>query len=256
MKLLSPPTLPTFWTTDRLPAALADDKISAVVRTRLTQLVAEIEGGPYGHNLARLLAEFIATGRDVDMNCIRPLELARKWDAEPRKTIELCLEAVRVGILGMRWDLIYPCCRGGEGAIPNLASLPEGIHCPSCNIDYQRDFSANVELSFHPAEAIRPVNWDENFCLMNPSHTPHVLLQKILDPSESAELEIDIAPGAYTLRTLEPGGSAEVDYKGGGFPEVIARDEEMQAGVTAAAGKAMLRNDSTKRLTLLIERCD
>jgi hypothetical protein len=58
------------------------------------------------------------------------------------------------------------------------------------------------------------------------------------------------------LRTLEPGGSAEVDYNGGGFPEVIARDEEMQAGVTAAAGKAMLRNDSTKRLTLLIERCD
>ncbi|MFP6688482.1 MAG: DUF5939 domain-containing protein [Alphaproteobacteria bacterium] len=125
--------------------------------------MAEVEGGTNGHNLARLLAEFIATGSDVDMNRIRPLELAQKWDAEPRKTIELCLEAVRVGILGMRWDLICPRCRGGEGALPDLAALPERIHCPSCKIDYQRDFSANVELSFHPAPAIRPINRDEIF---------------------------------------------------------------------------------------------
>jgi class 3 adenylate cyclase len=237
-----------------VPAGLAGDKVSAAVRTRLTQLVSQIEGGPYGHNLARLLAEFIATGSDVDMHCIRPLELARTWDAAPRKTIELCLEAVRVGLLGMRWDLICPRCRGGEGAIPNLDSLPEGVHCPSCNIDYQRNFSANVELSFHPAAAIRPVDWDEKFCLMSPAHTPHVLLQKILQPGESAEVDFDIAPGAYDLRTLEPGGVVEVDYDGGGFPEIIAGDGEMRAGEKAAAGKVALRNDSKKRLTLLVER--
>ncbi|MDP6588102.1 MAG: adenylate/guanylate cyclase domain-containing protein [Alphaproteobacteria bacterium] len=239
-----------------MPIELVGDKVSAAVRSRLTQLVSEIDGGPYGHNLARPLAEFIATGADVDMNCIRPLVLARKWDTEPRKIIELCLEAVRVGLLGMRWDLICPRCRGGEGAIPDLESLPEGIHCPSCNIDYQRNFSANVELSFHPAPAIREINPEVNFCLMSPSHTPHVLLQKILQPGESAELEIDIAPGAYDLRTLEPGAMVEIDYEGGGFPEVIAGDSDMQAGEKAAAGKALLRNDSKKRLTLLIERRD
>jgi class 3 adenylate cyclase len=239
-----------------LPAGLAGDKVSAAVRARLTQLVAEIECGPYGHNLARLLAEFIATGADIDINRIRPLELARQWDAEPRKTIELCLEAVRLGILGMRWDLVCPRCRGGEGAIPDLASLPEGVHCPSCNIDYQRDFSANVELSFHPAPAIRPINTDENFCLMSPAHTPHVLLQKILEPGESTEEDIDIVPGAYDLRTLEPGGLIAVDYDGGGFPEVIAGDDDMRAGEKAATGKVALRNESKKRLTLLIEKRD
>jgi len=190
------------------------------------------------------------------MNRIRPLELAQKWDTEPRKAIELCLEAARVGLLGMRWDLICPRCRSGEGALPDLASLPEGVHCPSCNIDYQRNFSANVELSFHPATAIREINPDENFCLMSPAHTPHVLLQKILDPGESAELEIDIAPGAYDLRTLEPGGMVEIEYDGGGFPEVIAGNDEMCAGEAAEDGKVALRNESKKRLTLLIERRD
>ena len=239
-----------------LPTELAGDKVSAAVRTRLTQLVSEIEGGPYGHNLARPLAEFIATGADTDMNAIRPLVLANNWGAEPRKVIELCLEAVRVGLLGMRWDLICPRCRGGEGALPDLESLPDGVHCPSCNIDYQRNFSANVELSFHPATAIRTINSDETFCLMSPAHTPHVILQKILEPGEQAELEIDIAPGAYNLRTLEPGGEAEVDYEGGGFPEVIAGDGDMRAGEPGTYGKAALRNDSKKRLTLLIERRD
>ena len=133
-----------------LPAGLAGDKISATMRARLMQLVIEIEGGPYGHNLARLLAEFIATGSDVDMGRIRPLELAQHWEAEPRKTIELYLEAVRVGLLGMRWDLIYPRCRGGEGAIPDLQSLPEGVHCPSCNIDYQRDFLNSAFIPRRP----------------------------------------------------------------------------------------------------------
>jgi class 3 adenylate cyclase len=239
-----------------IPPEIAGDKVSPAVRNRLTQLVAEIEGGPYGHNLARPLAEFIATGANVDMHRIRPLELAEKWKAEPRKVIELCLEAVRVGLLGMRWDLICPRCRGGEGALPDLEALPEGIHCPSCNIDYQRNFSANVELSFHPAEAIRPVDPDENYCLMSPSHTPHVLLQKILDPGEHAELEVDIAPGAYNLRTLEPGGQVAIEYEGGGFPEVIAGDNEMRSGEKAAPGMATLRNDSKKRLTLLVERRD
>ena len=97
------------------------------------------------------------------MHHIRLLVLAEQWGAEPRKVIELCLEALRVGLLGMRWDLICPRCRGGEGALPDLESLPDGVHCPSCNIDYQRNFSANVELSFHPSPAIRAINSDETF---------------------------------------------------------------------------------------------
>jgi hypothetical protein len=59
-----------------LPPELAGNKVSAAVRARMTQLVAKIESGPYGHNLARPLAEFIATGPDTGMNYIRPLVLA------------------------------------------------------------------------------------------------------------------------------------------------------------------------------------
>jgi hypothetical protein len=57
-----------------------------------------------------------------------------------------------------------------------LSELPRGAHCPSCNIDYDRDFEKNVELSFAPAPAVRPL-MAGGFCLSGPMATPHVLVQ-------------------------------------------------------------------------------
>src|SRR3546814_3952953 len=70
---------------------------------------------------------------------------------------ELCLQGVRSGLLTMRWDLLCPRCRVAKAAVPALDQLPKGAHCPTCNIDYERDFSRNVELSFLPAPAVRPL---------------------------------------------------------------------------------------------------
>ena len=62
-----------------------------------------------------------------------------------------------------------------------LAELPRGAHCPSCNIDYDRDFEKNVELSFAPAPAVRPI-MAGGFCLSGPMATPHVAVQLLLAP--------------------------------------------------------------------------
>lgn len=187
-----------------LPSELAGDKVSVAVRTRLTQLISDIEGGPYGHNLARPLAEFVATGADTDMHHIRLLVLAEQWGAEPRKVIELCLEALRVGLLGMRWDLICPRCRGGEGALPDLESLPDGVHCPSCNIDYQRNFSANVELSFHPSPAIRAINSDEAFCLVAREIRRMSFCRKSLSLAKAPSLRSISRPAPTICARLNP----------------------------------------------------
>ncbi len=50
----------------------------------------------------------------------------------------------------MKWDLLCPNCRGPKVSVGLLSELPRGAHCPSCNIDYERDFERNVELSFAP----------------------------------------------------------------------------------------------------------
>ena len=57
-----------------------------------------------------------------------------------------------------------------------LHELPKGAHCSSCNIDYERNFSRNVELTFHPEPWIRPLP-DGGMCVLGPGTARHVKFQ-------------------------------------------------------------------------------
>ena len=146
---------------------------------RAAEMVARIEASSYGHALASRLADYVLTRPEADVWTIRPLALARLWDVPERHAIELCLQAVRCGLLRLRWDLLCPRCQVGKGSLLALDQLPDGAHCDTCNIDYEQDFSNNVELAFHPANAIRPLQSGE-YCLSGPMGTPHIKLQLAL----------------------------------------------------------------------------
>src|SRR5690606_25440029 len=174
-------------------------------RERLERLVEAIEASGNGHGLAGRLAALVRDGQELDVERIRPIALARRWAAPERAAIELCLQAVRDGMLESRWDILCPRCRGAQLSATSLDRLPTRAHCESCNIGYDRDFAHNVELSFHPAPGVRPVAEGE-FCLFGPMSTPHVAAQLALGPGERRRLPADFADGAWRYRTLEPGG--------------------------------------------------
>ena len=81
------------------------------VVARVARLVKEIEGSPNGHGLAQRLADLVLKAQEVDLWHIRPLKLAHEWDRPAVQVIELCLQAVRAGLLELRWDLLCPRCR-------------------------------------------------------------------------------------------------------------------------------------------------
>ena len=93
---------------------------------------------------------------------------------------------MRAGLLTMKWDLLCDNCRAPKLTVGALAELPRGAHCPSCNIDYDRDFERNVELSFSPAPAIRPL-MAGGYCLSGPMATPHVPVQILLAAGRAAQ---------------------------------------------------------------------
>lgn len=234
--------------------------VSADLRQRVDRIAAEIEATPNGHGLARRLADFVLAAQDVDLGHIRPLTLARRWQAPPLAAIELCLQAVRSGLLELRWDLLCPSCRGAKVWSSTLDRLPTGAHCPSCNIDYDRDFSRNVEASFRPAAGIRPLASGE-YCMWGPVSTPHVKAQIALAPGERRDLAADLEPGPYRLRTLEPGPALEIDWsreqEGGpraaGFPEVVYGDTGIVAEASAPSGRLVLENRGSRPVTAIIE---
>ena len=94
-----------------------------------------------------------------------------------------------VEFLTMKWGLLCPNCRGAKISVATLSELPRGAHCQSCNIDYDRDFERNVELSFTPAPAVRPLMVG-GYCLSGPMATPHVPVQLLLSPGERRTIDL------------------------------------------------------------------
>ena len=61
---------------------------------------------------AAQLADFLLSAQEVDVWRIRPLQLWRANGGASRVTVvELCLQAVREGLLEMHWELLCPRCR-------------------------------------------------------------------------------------------------------------------------------------------------
>ena len=232
-----------------------DFKRPALVRgakVRARELALQIEESPYGHGLADLLVDYVLTRPDVDVFSIRPLKLARLWDVEQRKAIELCLEAVKRGLLRLRWDLLCPRCQIGKLSIDALKDLPDGAHCSSCNIDFKQEFSTNVELAFHPSQSIREVTAGE-FCMMGPMSTPHIKAQLTVDTGERRVEAIDLDAGDYRIRTLEPGEELQLTVEVDGLPPVHADAD----GIAIAKGERKhavdVHNLSDRGRTFILE---
>jgi len=226
-------------------------------RARLDGLTRQISAGAYHHDLADRLARHIITAQEVDLVRIRPRRLAREWQVPVRHAAELCLDATRLGLLGLSWNLLCPRCGGAKASADTLEALPKQAHCPSCNIAYDGSFTSNIEISFRPATAIRSIGEGE-FCMGGPHVSRHILVQQILAPGEERHITATLPAGEYRLRTLEPGGECIVSHGGDAFPTMLAEDAgtpafTMRAEAGTATGTIAMRNRSSRELTFVVE---
>lgn len=226
-------------------------------RERLAGLTRQVMAGAYHHRLADRLAAHVATAQEVDLIRIRPRKLARDWRVPVRHVAELCLDATRLGLLGLSWNLLCPRCGGAKVTATTLEQLPKQAHCASCNIAYDGSFTSNIEISFHPAPSIRAIGEGE-FCMGGPHVSRHILVQQILQPGETRSVAADLPAGEYRLRTLEPGGECVVRHDGGAFPGLIAEDATAPAFTIRSVlgendGRILMENRSSRLLTFVIE---
>ena len=222
-------------------------------RERAAALAVEVDRSPYGNGLGATLADLVLTGMATDLAHLKPKKLALDLKVPQRAAIEACLAGTRAGLLTMKWDLLCTNCRGAKLTASALSELPRGAHCPSCNIDYDRDFEKNVELSFAPAPAVRPLAVG-GFCLSGPMATPHVAVQLLLAPGEKRSVTLDLPAGSYRLRTLHPGAFVDVEHQGGAFPGVRVTDKGVEALPPGGrAGTIAFQNDAGFELAALIE---
>jgi len=240
-------------TQQREPITLGvDGAPAAAARRRFDALIAELDRDPASHGLASKLAAYLLHTPTVELRGIRPLALARRWQAPPADTVELFLAAQHRGLLAMGWDLLCPRCRGAKSRVERLHELPRGAHCSSCNIDYGRDFTRNVELTFHPEPWFRPLPEGE-LCMLGQGSTPHVKLQAEVAAHASKNFALTLAPGPYRFRTVEAGGEAEADIGADGvIPQVTAHGSDIILA-NGRAGEFAVYNDTDAALYFVVE---
>jgi adenylate cyclase len=174
--------------------------------------------------LGARLAEFVETGSDADVTRIRPLDLALEWQVDGRELLAVCLSAVVVGLLELRWDLVCPSCRTATDRQTSLSELPSAAHCQLCDISYEIELDRAIEATFMPSPALR-LPEPGPFCIGGPMRTPHVVAQAILPARGSVALSAPDKPGRYRI-FVRGGASAALEVKEHGSGEARFRIED------------------------------
>ena len=207
-----------------------------------------------GHAVAERLAAHILDAPQVELERMRPRKLARLWRVAPREVIETCLAAVREGMLTLRWDLVCPQCRGAKLTATSLDELPRGAHCPSCNIDFEGDFTRNVEVTFEPAPSVREIGAG-GFCLANPQESEHIKVQLRVKPGEDkVSSGITLPDGDYRARTVEPGGSADFRIEHGKIPSITLTEGDPLFGEDGDNSIHIINLGPTARYAVIEDR--
>lgn len=183
-------------------ALVAPDHYSSVNRERLKYYQHQLEETSFSSSGVKNLLDYIERASDLDLVKMRPLALAKKWHLTKPEAIQLFLQATRLGVLNLQWDLLCPLCRGAKGRFQSLSLVNPSLHCDTCQIDFTINFDRLVELTFTPHANVRALNALE-YCMGSPQRTPHIVMQSVLRPGEKRELTCPKEEGHYRLRTLQ-----------------------------------------------------
>jgi class 3 adenylate cyclase len=236
-----------------IPGWSAEDLVEPSARQRLDALAAELARDPASHGLAPNLVDFLRHAPIVALRSIRPMALATLWSVPPDHSVELFLAAARNGIMAMGWDLLCPRCRGAKSRVSRLNELPKGAHCSSCNIDYERNFNRNVELTFHPEPWIRPLP-DGELCMLGQGTARHVKFQAEVAAQSAKSFDLSLAPGPYRFRTVEAGGEADGEIGADGvIPTLVARGSDVLLEGASGRDELAIRNESDRPLVFVVE---
>jgi class 3 adenylate cyclase len=238
---------------DHIAGAIAREAAKPAARRRLEIMIADLGRDPTSHGLAPRLADFLLHAPVVALRGIRPLAMARFWHVSDADAVEVFLAAQHLGIVAMAWDLLCPRCRGAKSRVKQLHELPQEAHCSSCNIDYRRDFTRNVELTFHPEPWLRPLPEGE-LCLLGQGSTPHVKFQAEVAAHVRKSFALVLPPGPYRFRTVEAGGEADAEIGGDGvIPEITARGTDIVLAAGGRDSELIVHNDTDRPLFFVVE---
>jgi len=228
-------------------------------RRRLDLLLQKLNGRGVDPAVVERFGDFLAMAPAQEVARIRPLSLARRLALDPEQLVAACMHGVHEGLLLLLWDILCPVCRIPSEVKETLKVLREHGRCEACNLDFTLDFANSVEMIFRAHPEIRETELGV-YCIGGPAHSPHVIAQVRVAPSERIELELALPEGAYRLRGPQLPFVLDFRVQPGASPRHwelnLSRGPDPALPRTLQAGRQMiaLSNDHPQELVVRIER--
>lgn len=202
---------------------------------------------------SQALAEFVTFAPDVQVQKIRPKEIAARTGTNFLTTTAFMLQATRAGLFDMHWEILCPACRAPNADARNLSLLKGESHCEFCDISYDADFDRNVEVSFSPHGSVRHIE-PIMYCRGNPGQTPHIHTQLTILPDQKAVILGGLPAGLYNFRRGERMKIAGISVEKGRHVTNRFSLSHPPGGLNFAADKdIVIHNDTAQVETIRIE---
>src|SRR5215472_14927966 len=116
--------------------------------------------------VADAIAALIKDGRDHELNRINVLDFSRKRAFDEEQAISGFLQASKLGLFDLSWNVLCPGCGGVLDAHDTLKSLrADDYHCGLCACGYECSVDEQVEVAFTVSPRVRRIA----------AHDPHTL---------------------------------------------------------------------------------
>src|SRR5579871_6040490 len=116
--------------------------------------------------VADAIVRLIRGGKDHELNRINALDFSKRAGLDEEKTISGFLQASKLGLFDLGWNVLCPGCSGVLDVHDTLKALrPDDYHCGLCACGYECSVDEQVEVAFTVTPRVRRIA----------AHDPHTL---------------------------------------------------------------------------------
>lgn len=191
--------------------------------------------------LFEAVREVLRTGTAVELQSMRPFELADAWGQDRETVLVGMLQGVLDGLFELYWSVRCVRCQGETAASSSLSDLADHGSCPSCQLEFDNDLAANVEVLFAPHPGLLP-RVEQAFCSFFPAGSPAIKTALVVQPGTTETVELVVGSGRFTLGA---GASDLVVQVGGGEGQQVRWTPEASGSVAVGTGRVELALQNT-----------
>jgi class 3 adenylate cyclase len=179
------------------PAAVTE--LGEAVQNKIAAIRARLLEQGWDAPLLDPLLDRLRTGSDDELERIRVRSVARLLKRPLREVLRAFLEATRLGLFTLTWDVICPHCRGARQELLHLGEVSKRASCEACQIDFDATGLNALEVTFHVHPSIRRIE-KRQYCAAQPARRPHILVQERVAAGQQLVLPTALPEGRYRLR--------------------------------------------------------